>query len=80
MPRHDWGSFENFDDAKDQIYSDYMPHDKFGEVVEDDWAEALYSTGNYKAWAEYLENEYDLEIDMGAFWEDFRDAYSAGSG
>ena len=67
-----WDHYADFDEAKNHIYSEMMP-----SGIKDEFAEALYSAGEYKAWAIYMDNEHDWYIDMGEFWADFRDAYAA---
>lgn len=72
MSHIDWNIYADFDQAKDHIYSEMMP-----QGVRDDYAEALYSAGEYRAWAIYMDGEYEWNIDMAEFWADFREAYAA---
>jgi hypothetical protein len=70
----EWDSYEDFDAALNQLYSDFMP-----VGLEDNWANALFANGEYNAWADYMADQHDWDIDMGEFWHDFREAYSATS-
>lgn len=68
----DWGSYEGWGDALSAIYDHYTPSD-----ARDTWSETLYAAGEYDAWAAYLDEYHDVEIDMAEFWEDFREAYNS---
>lgn len=67
----DWGKYNDWSDALTGIYEHFTP-----ENARDNWSETLFAAGEYDQWGKYLEEYFDIDVDMEAFWEDFREAYS----
>lgn len=66
-----WGQYNDWSDALTAIYEHFTP-----ERARDSYSETLFAAGEYDAWERYLDETYDLDIDMHEFWEDFREAYA----
>ncbi len=67
----DWGSYDSWGDALTSIYEHFTP-----EFARDEWSMTLFAAGEYDAWSNWLDQEFDVDVDMEAFWEDFREAYT----